>query len=76
MNRALVLIAVALLAACAKPEPSPVAAESTCPATLPDVDRLACWLAAGPVVAPDAHKHSALLRNADGSSVIGSKSSP
>ncbi len=75
MNRAVVLMALALLAACAKPAPSPVASQSACPATLPDVDRLACWLSAGPEPAPDARKPSALLRNADGTTVIGPKSS-
>ncbi len=76
MHRALVVIAVAFLAGCAKPAPAPVAAESACPATLPDVDRLACWLSAGPVAAPEAHKPAVLLRNADGGQIIGSKSSP
>jgi hypothetical protein len=74
MNRAVVLIALAMLAACAKPAPSPVASQAACPDTLPDVDRLACWVSAGPETAPDARKPSALLRNPDGSAVIGPKS--
>ncbi len=76
MNRAVVLISLALLgAACAKPAPSPVASQSACPDTLSDVDRLACWVSAGPEPAPGSRKPSVLLRNSDGSAVIGPKSS-
>lgn len=71
MNRTLVVIALALLAACAKPAPSPVASQAACPATLPDVDRLACWVSAAPESAPDARKPSALLRNSEGTAIIG-----
>jgi len=75
MKHTLAIIAFALLAACAKPAPSPIAADSACPSTLPDVDRLACWVSASPQTAPDARKASALLRNADGTPIIGSKTS-
>lgn len=72
MNRTVVVIALALLAACAKPAPSPVAAQSDCPPTLSDVDRLACWVSANPET-PPATRKPALLRNADGTPVIGPK---
>ena len=75
MKRAVVLIALALLAACAKPTPAPVAAQSPCPETLSDVDRLACWAAARPEPAPDARKPSALLSNPNGTAIIGPKPS-
>ena len=71
MNRAVVLILMTVLAGCAKPAPSPLAAQSDCPATLPDVDRLACWVSARPETAPDTRKPSVLLRNSDGRAVIG-----
>ena len=71
MNRAVVLIALALLAACAKPASSPVASQSPCPDSLSDVDRLACWVSARPGPAPDARQPPLLLRNPDGSAVIG-----
>jgi len=73
MNRAVVLIVLALLAACAKPAPAPVASSSPCPDGLSDVDRLACWVSASPGPAPDARQPSGLLRNPDGSAVIGPK---
>jgi hypothetical protein len=76
MNRAVVLISLTLLtAACAKPEPSPVASQSACPDTLSDVDRLACWVSANPEPAPGGRKPSALLRNPDGTALIGPKPS-
>ena len=72
MKRAVLLIGLALLAGCARPSsPSPVTAKSDCPETLSDVDRLACRAAARPEPAPDAKKPSALLRNPDGTAVIG-----
>lgn len=75
MKRAVLLISLALLAACAKPAPSPVAAQSACPESLPDVDRLACWVSAKPEPAPAARKpQPALLRGPDGT-IIGPKSS-
>lgn len=73
MNRAVVLTVLALLAACAKPAPAPVASKSACPEGLSDVDRLACWVSAKPGPAPDARQPSVLLRNPDGSPVIGPK---
>ena len=73
MNRAVVLIGLALLAACAKPALSPVAAKSGCPDSLSDIDRLACWVSANPGTAPDARQPSGLLRNPDGTAVIGPK---
>jgi hypothetical protein len=73
MNRAVVLLVLVLLAACAKPAPSPLASKSACPESLSDVDRLACWAAARPETAPDAQKPATLLRNPDGTAVIGPK---
>lgn len=73
MDRAVVLIALALLAACATSAPAPVASKSTCPEGLSDVDRLACWVSARPGPAPDARQPPVLLRNTDGSAVIGPK---
>ncbi|HKF71363.1 MAG TPA: hypothetical protein VKB68_06415 [Stellaceae bacterium] len=75
MNRAMVLVALVLLAACAKPAPAPVASQSACPDDLPDVDRLACRVSASPGPAPDARKPAVLLRSPDGSAVIGPKPS-
>lgn len=75
MNRAVVLIALALLAACAKPAPSPVAAQSACPESLSDLDRMACLVSGRPEPAPDPKKPSALLRNPDGTTVIGPRPS-
>ena len=93
MNRALVLITLALLVGGADVEPDPppqvmpssqapspeasppkASSQSTCPETLPDVDRLACLVSAPPAPAPDAQKLSPpMLRNPDGSVVIGPK---
>ena len=73
MKRAVLLIPLAVLAACAKPSPSPVATKSACPETLSEVDRLACWAAARPEPAPDARKPSVLLSKPDGTTVIGPK---
>jgi len=76
MRRAVALISLILLAACAKPEPAPVAAQSACPETMPDVDRLACWVSASPEPAPAGQKPpSALLRGPDGTTIIGPKPS-
>jgi hypothetical protein len=75
MNRAVVLISLTLLAACAKPAPSPVASQSACPDTLSDVDRLACWVSANPEPVSATRKPSALLRDSEGSAVIGPKPS-
>jgi hypothetical protein len=76
MKRAVVLISLALLmAACAKPAPLPVASQSACPDTLSDVDRLACWVSVNPEPAPGGRKPSVLLRNPDGTAVIGPKPS-
>ena len=74
MNRMLVLIALALLAACTNPAPTPVASQSDCPASLTDIDRLACWVSARPEPAPDSRKPSALLRNSEGAALIGPNS--
>lgn len=75
MNRAVVLISLALLTACAKPAPLPVASQPACPETLSDVDRLACWVSANPEPASASRKPSALLRNPGGAAVIGPKPS-
>lgn len=75
MNRAVVLLTLAVLASCGAPARSPVASKSACPESLSDVDRLACWVSAGPEAAPDSRKPTALLRNPDGTAVIGSKPS-
>ena len=94
MNRALVLITVALLVggADADPDSSPqvipspeapapeasppqASSEPTCPETLPEVDRVACAVSARSPPAPNAQKPSPpMLRNPDGSVVIGPKS--
>ena len=71
MNRALVLIFLGFLAGCSTPAPSPVASQSACPASLPDVDRLACWVSANPEPVDAARKPAALLRDANGNAVIG-----
>jgi hypothetical protein len=74
MNRAVLLIPLIVLVACAKPAAAPVAAQSACPDTMPDVDRLACWVSAKPEPAPGAGKPpAALLRGSDGTAVIGPK---
>jgi hypothetical protein len=76
MNRAVLLISLILLAACAKPAPAPVAAQSPCPDTTPDVDRVACWVSAGPEPAPAGPTSPpALLRGSDGTPIIGPKPS-
>jgi hypothetical protein len=76
MNPAVLLISLVLLAACAKPASAPVAAQSACPETMPDVDRVACWVSAGPEPAPAGQKPpSALLRGPDGTAIIGPKPS-
>jgi len=76
MNRTVLLISLVLLAACAKPGPAPVASQSACPDTMPDLDRLACWVSAGPEPAPGGRNPpSALLRSPDGATIIGPKPS-
>ena len=78
MNRAVLLISLALLAACGTPArtSAPVAAQSACPETMPDVDRVACWVSAGPAPVPAGPKPpSALLRGPDGTAIIGPKPS-
>jgi len=76
MKRAMLLISLALLAACAKPAPSPVAAQSACPESMPDVDRLACVVSVKPEPATGARKSQpALLRGTDGTAIIGPKPS-
>jgi hypothetical protein len=58
------------------PEASPpqASSQSTCPETLPDVDRLACLVSAPPALAPNAQKPAPpMLRNPDGGVVIGPK---
>jgi hypothetical protein len=74
MNRALVLIFLALLAACARAAPpTPLAAQSACPPNLPDVDRLACWVSAAPEPGP-GERQPALLRDLNGNAVVGPNS--
>src|SRR5262249_45910540 len=77
ISRAMVLVALVLLPACAKPAPAaaPVASQWACPDNLPDVDRLACRVSESPGAAPDARKPALLLRSPDGSAVIGPKPS-
>ena len=76
MNRAGLLISLILLAACARTAPAPVASQSACPETMPDVDRVACWVSAGPEPAPSGPKPpAALLRSSDGTTIIGPKPS-
>jgi hypothetical protein len=77
MIRSVLLIPLLLLAACAKPAPAPVVSQSACPDTMRDVDRIACWVSAGPEPAPGVQKPSPpLLRGPDGTTVIGPKPSP
>jgi hypothetical protein len=55
---------------------APVAAQSACPETMPDVDRVACWVSAAPKPAPPGQRPSSpLLRGSDGTTFIGPKSS-
>ena len=76
MNPAVLLIPLVLLTACAEPAPAPVAAQSACPETMPDVDRIACWVSAGPEPLPAGQKPpSALLRGPNGTTIIGPKPS-
>jgi hypothetical protein len=71
MIRALLLVSLVLLGACAKPVP--VASQSACLDTMRDVDRTACWVSAGPEpLAPAGQKPSPpLLRGSDGKPIIG-----
>jgi hypothetical protein len=77
MNRAVLVIPLILLAACAGPAPSSprVAAQSECPESLPDVDRLACVVSARPEPVPKSKPAPVLLRGPDGTPIIGPKSS-
>ena len=77
MNRAVLLISLILLTACAGPAPSSsrVAAQSECPESLPDVDRLACVVSARPEPVSKAKPAPVLLRGPDGTPIIGPKSS-
>ena len=75
MIRVILLVFLAFFTACARPAPAPVASQAACPETLPDVDRLACWISAGPDAAPGARKPSVLLRDSDGSTIIGPRPS-
>ena len=73
MTRAMLLVPLFVLAACAEPRPAPMASQSACPDTLPDVDRIACRLAAGPEPAAGQKPSPALLRGSDGTTIIGPK---
>jgi len=56
--------------------PAPVAAQSACPGTMPDVDRVACWVSAVPEPAPGGQRSPVpLLRGSDGTTIIGPNSS-
>jgi len=68
MIRAVLLVPLILLAACARP--APMASQPACPDTLPDVDRIACRLAAGPEPAAGQKPSPALLRGSDGTTII------
>jgi hypothetical protein len=59
------------------PQPlAPVAAQSACPETLPDVDRVACLVSLAPEAAPARPKpQPPLLRGPDGTTIIGPKPS-
>jgi hypothetical protein len=55
---------------------APVAAQSDCPETLPDVDRVACLVSAAPAPVPAGPKpQPPLLRGSDGTTIIGPNSS-
>ena len=76
MNSAVLLIPLVLVTACAQPVPAPVASQSACPETMPDLDRTACWVSAGPEPLPAGQKPPpALLRGSDGTTIIGPKPS-
>jgi hypothetical protein len=77
MNRAVLLISLISITACAGPTPSSprVAAQSECPESMPDVDRLACVVSARPEAAPKSKPAPVLLRGPDGTPIIGPKSS-
>ena len=66
----------ATLAQNAPQSPVPVAAQSACPETMPDVDRVACWVSAAPEPVPAGQRPPPpLLRGSDGTTIIGPKSS-
>jgi hypothetical protein len=74
MNRLLSLAALLLLMGCGSPPPpEPIA--SRCPDTMRDVDRAACWVAAGADGAPlpGQKPTPSLLRGPDGETIIGPK---
>jgi len=74
MIRAVLLVPLILLVACAGPAPAPMASQPACPDTLPDVDRIACRLAAGPEPAAGQKPSPALLRGSDGTTIIAPQS--
>lgn len=53
--------------------PMPVAAQSTCPKTMPDVDQVACWVSVPPQPVPAERPPLPLLRGSDGTTIIGPK---
>ena len=59
------------------PQPiAPVAVQSTCSETMPDVDRVACWVSVSPEPVPAKLKpQPPLLRGSDGTTIIGPNSS-
>src|SRR5437868_6752834 len=48
MMRALLLVCLILMETFARSAPPPVASQSACPDTMSDLDRIACWVSAGP----------------------------
>jgi hypothetical protein len=73
MIRTVSLMPLILLAACAEPPPM-ASSQPACPDTMPDVDRIACRVAAGPEPLPAGQNPSpALLRGSDGTAIIGPK---
>lgn len=55
--------------------PAPGAPQSACSDTMSDVDRIACWVAAGPEPLPSGSQRPspALLRGSGGTTIIGPK---
>ena len=59
-------------------KPAPGALQSACSDTMRDVDRIACWVSAGPEPLPPGSQRPspALLRGSGGATLIGPKPSP
>ena len=70
-----VILAGPTFAQTVQPSPVPVVSKSTCPETMSDVDRVACWVSLAPEPAPAGPKpQPPLLRGSDGAMIIGPNS--